>query len=178
MTVGNTIKTYSESAQSKTVIAFYLLLACFFSFDVMNMSLLWSPKYFSFVPIFLFIISIKIPAFLPIVLFLFIGFLTDVLSYGPIGLMALFYSLVVLWGRWQYRFILAQTFRMVWLIFTAYWGAFLLGVWALCMLYFRQNFSVVPVMYDWLYGVMCFPVLWGAAEWFEKTTPTTSGELE
>ncbi len=146
----------------KVGLVLYGLILLSFTFDVMNVSLIWNPSHFSFVPLFLFISAIKFPRLTPYSVAFCLGILTDILSYTPIGLMGGLYFLTVFLCRWQHRFILAQPFHVIWVSFILYWSIFTGTTWCFQSLYARYAFEITPSITTFLYGVFFFPLIWGS----------------
>lgn len=138
----------------------YSLIFISFVLDIMNVSFLWSPTYFNFVPLLLFVGAIKFPRLLIYGVVFSLGLLSDVLSYAPIGLTGCLYFLTVFLCKWQHRFILAQPFHVIWLFFVFYWGAFVSINWVVQSLFARFIFEFSPAVSMFLYGVFLFPLVW------------------
>tara|TARA_A200000113_G_C8781681_1_gene327846 strand:+ start:416 stop:949 length:534 start_codon:yes stop_codon:yes gene_type:complete len=139
----------------------YVVLFIAFVIDVMNVPILWSPHHFSFVPLILFICAVRFPLVTPYSLAFILGLMTDVFSYAPLGLFSGIYFFTAFIGRWQSRFVLAQPFYVIWGFFSAYWAISLFLTWLGFGLYSRFVFEVTPVIYQFVYGTILFPVLWG-----------------
>lgn len=152
----------------KLALCFYFFVVCACGLDVMNISVFWSPIYFSFMPIFLFVGAIKMPDFIPVGGAFLIGLLTDLLSYSPMGLMAAIYCMTVIIGQWQSRFVLAQPFRVVWSFFTLYWVCVLALSWGIESAYSRNLFDLLPVVHMLIYGAIAFPFVWAAFQYGER----------
>ncbi len=144
----------------KVALALYVFIFLSFILDVMNVSVLWSPPHFSFVPLILFAGAIKFPHMMFYSVIFCVGLVTDILSYAPLGMMAGLYFFTVFLCRWHYRFILAQPFHVIWVFFVLYWSVFLSLVWGLHSLYALYVFEFMPTIDVFLYGVFLFPLIW------------------
>ena len=108
-----------------------------------------------------FSLAILLPFSLPILPFFALGILVDLMTSAPLGLNAAFYMLSIAFTRWQWRYIAAQTFFVIWIAYGMVLFGFQVAGWMLMSLAERHIYSLQVPVTGYLFAFMAFPLVFG-----------------
>jgi len=99
------------------------------------------------------------PRLMPVSGVFFLGLLQDILSGGPIGMMALLLLLVRVFVISQGRRFLEREFLFNWLVFIIISPVFGLATWAIASLYLKESQNILNVSGQSLLTIALFPLV-------------------
>lgn len=145
---------------SLRVVAIYVFLALLFLLNLANIPLLGSGAIRpAFLLIGLYFWTITRPSLLPVLVVFFIGLVFDIVSASIVGTHTFAFMLIVMLVRSQRRFLLGQTWPVLWVGFAA--AAVILG--AVQMLVYTISSGALPSIFLFLGGVvvstLAYPVM-------------------
>jgi len=109
--------------------------------------------------------SIFKPRLMPVSVVFLLGLLQDILSGGPIGMMALLFILVRLFVIRQGRRFLEREFLFNWLVFIMVSPAFGLATWAIASLYLKESQNIWNIFGQSILTIVIFPLVTSALGW-------------
>jgi rod shape-determining protein MreD len=121
--------------------------------------------------------SIYRPALVPVVLVFAAGILMDLLGGVPLGFNALIFVLMQWVVTDQRRFLLAQPFVMIWVVFAFLSLAAMMIQWALFGLAHFNWPSLKPLGFSFIMGVAVFPAIFVLLHLTHKILPSPGTSL-
>lgn len=109
--------------------------------------------------------SIFKPRLMPVSVVFFLGLLQDILSGGPLGMMALLFILVRLFVIRQGRRFLEREFLFNWLVFIMVSPVFGLATWIIASLYLKESQNIWGVFGQSVLTIAAFPLVTSALDW-------------
>ncbi len=109
--------------------------------------------------------SIFKPRLMPVSVVFLLGLLQDILSGGPIGMMALLFILVRLFVIRQGRRFLEREFLFNWLVFIMVSPVFGLATWAIASLYLKESQNIWNIFGQSILTIVIFPLVTSALGW-------------
>ncbi len=117
------------------------------------------------------------PTLLPHMIVFLSGLCVDLLSGYPVGLHALLFLMIRLFVSSQRRFLIGQTFMMIWLGFGIVLTAYVVCEWVFLSLISLKILPISGAVYESVFGLLMFPVVLLLLHFTHKILPVPQADL-